>query len=68
MSTIDPNLTPALIPPDGRQSNFDSPNSQLKYLILTSVICLSLTAGAITARIFVKGYIFKKLQLEDCMI
>ena len=64
---MDPNSTPALEPPKGQHSNLINPPSQLDSLIATSVICLVFAIAAIAARVFVKGYIMKKLQIEDCM-
>ena len=61
------NTSPASPPPEGQRSNLINPYSLQPHLIATSVICLSLTVLAISARTFVKAYLLKKVQWEDCM-
>ena len=66
MADLDPNTTPSWKPPPGQTSNLRNPYSLQSYLVATSAICLTLLVFSIAARLFVKGYILKKIQLEDC--
>ena len=59
--------TPASPPPEGQTSNLIDPSSLQPYLVGTCVLCVSFTVLAISARTFVKAYILKKVQWEDCM-
>lgn len=67
MATLNPNTTPASPPPAGQHSNLVNPYSLQPYLVATCVICLTFTVLAISARTFVKSYILKNIQWEDCM-
>ena len=66
MAIIDPNTTPASPPPAGQQSNLVDPYSLQPYLVATCVICLRLIVLAVSARTFVKVYLLKKVQWDDC--
>ena len=67
MSKLDPDITPSIKPPLGHTSNLVNPYSLQSWLVATSVICLVVLVLSIAARLFVKGYILKKIQLEDCV-
>lgn len=63
----DPYTTPALKPPPGQQPDFaHSPSSQ-NWLVAIGALCLTFALVFISARTFVKTYIIKKTQIEDCV-
>ena len=64
---VDPYAMPALIAPAGEQSTLVNPPSSQNWLVATGVLCLTLSFVFISARTFVKTYILKKTQIEDCM-
>lgn len=66
LANIGPYTAPAFKPPVGVHSNIIDPPSSQKLLVATGVSCLTLTGAFISARIFVKTYILKKTQIEDC--
>lgn len=66
MASSNPNTTPASPPPAGQHSNLDNPSPLQPCLVATCVICLSSVVLAISARTFVKAYILRKVQWEDC--
>lgn len=66
LAGIDPYTTPTLDPPPGQQPNFKDPPSSQNWLVATGVLCLSVAIIFISARTFVKAYIIKKTQIEDC--
>ena len=66
MAHVNPDTTPPLEAPPGQSSNLVNPYSLQSWLVATSVICLVILVLSIAARLFVKGYILKKVQLEDC--
>ena len=66
MATLDPNTTSALEAPAGQHSNLDNPYSLQRYLVATCAICMTFAIVSIVARTFVKAYILRKVQWEDC--
>ena len=58
--------TPALTPPPGVHSDFDSPSALKPIFIAALSLMLFLTFLAVGARLVVKIYITKSMQLEDC--
>ena len=63
---IDPFTTPTITPPPGQQPNFTDPPSSQNWLVAVGVLCLTVAIIFISARTFVKMYIIKKAQIEDC--
>lgn len=59
--------TPALPPPPGRLSNFENPESLLKWDILCVTICLSIATVVFVLRTWVRAVVSKQWILEDYM-
>ena len=57
---------PALPPPPGMHSNFVNPPSLKTLFIAALALMLFLTSAAVGARLVVKIYVIKSMQLEDC--
>lgn len=57
---------PALLPPPGMRSNFDSPAALTPVFIAALTLMLFLVSLAVGARLVVKIHITKSMQLEDC--
>ena len=66
LAGIDPFTTPTNTPPPGQQPNFTDPPSSQDRLVAVGVLCLTVAIIFISARTFVKMYIIKKAQIEDC--
>ncbi|KAJ8065225.1 hypothetical protein OCU04_005930 [Sclerotinia nivalis] len=62
---MDPNTTPALEPPMGITPDLVDPYTRQPNLIVTSVVCLTLTTVCIFIRTLTKAYLFKEMRLED---
>ena len=58
--------TPALPPPPGMRSNFDSSSALKPLFIAALTLMLFLVSLAVGARLVVKILITKSMQLEDC--
>ena len=54
-------------PPIGQSRNLVNPPSLQKWLVLTVAVCLSFAMLFIALRMFVKSYVVKKVEIEDCM-
>ncbi|KAI1778531.1 hypothetical protein F4818DRAFT_456328 [Hypoxylon cercidicola] len=65
---MDPNLTPALMPPAGVASNLNEPNAIMPMRIAVSVIVLLLCFIGVTLRTYTRVAILKKFNLEDCAL
>lgn len=63
---ITPRLTPALPPPPGQTSHFADPVSILKWGILRTAVCLSITTTVFLLRAWARTIISKQWILEDC--
>lgn len=57
---------PALPPPPGIQSNFANPSAMEPLFIFALTLMLFIVSLAVGARLLVKLYIIKSMQLEDC--
>lgn len=68
MATPTPTPTPALKPPDGQTSNFDNPQSLLKWDAVAVSVCLSITTILFLLRVYVRAWIKKTWVLEDCKL
>jgi hypothetical protein len=64
-STIDLDSVPGLQPPNGETSNLVNPSNMNQYLYVTVSLCLGLSSLAVIVRIFAKGWVMRKLQLEE---
>ena len=65
-SLPDPNMTPALEPPEGVIPNFvNPPTIAPSFVAGLGVMCGVATLG-FAARMFTKTYVMKQVQLEDC--
>ncbi|KAF2245856.1 hypothetical protein BU26DRAFT_552887 [Trematosphaeria pertusa] len=62
---LDPNVCPGLQPPPGVIPMDPNAYSLRPYVIETTAVCLAFTVPAVVVRIFTKGYILKKMQVED---
>lgn len=65
---LDPNVCPGLQPPPGVIPMDPNAYSLRPYVIETTAVCLAFTVPAVVVRIFTKGYILKKMQVEDCTL
>ncbi|KAF1955041.1 hypothetical protein CC80DRAFT_566311 [Byssothecium circinans] len=63
--TLDPNVCPALPPPPGVTPMNPNADTIMPYLIDTVIACLAVVVPAVALRIFTKGYILRRLQVED---
>ena len=57
---------PAMPPPDGVASNFTDPCSEADVTLVVGATFLVLATIAVTARLFTKLRIVKKIDIEDC--
>lgn len=62
----DPYTTLALKSPPGKEPNLTQSPSSQSWLVAIGVLCLTFAVVFISARTFVKTYIIKKTQIEDC--
>ncbi|KAI4182738.1 MAG: hypothetical protein L6R41_005796 [Letrouitia leprolyta] len=60
--------SPAMKPPPGFSPNPNDAYTLQPYNIITTAFCAALTTTVVTARLFTKIRIIKKLQWEDCKI
>ena len=65
-SILDPNKTPALQPPLGVVPNFVDPPTILGPFLAGEAVMLAASTLAVSARVFTKAYVMKKVDLEDC--
>jgi hypothetical protein len=63
-----PQPTPALPPPPGVTSNFDSPESLSQQLRIGTGIVVPITTIFVFLRIYVRIWIRKAWVLEDCEV
>ena len=66
-SPVDPDITPAMPPPDGVIPNFIDPPTIAPSLTVGLVLLCGIATLAFTARMFTRVYVMKQMQLEDCM-
>lgn len=68
-SCFDPTLNPGaqapIPPPPGVIANFDHPVSHNTQLLVANVVCLSITSAFVTARLYSKYYLTRKLHSDD---
>jgi hypothetical protein len=64
----DPNNVPALKPPPGESSNLANSYNINIYTSVTASLGLGLSALAVVIRLFVKGYVIRRLQLEEIIL
>lgn len=57
---------PAMAAPAGAHHNFVNPESLNDWFILTIVLCLVVSTLAVSARVYTKLWIMKKIGWEDC--
>ena len=58
--------TPALIPPNGQTSDFVHPESLLRWDAVTVAVCLSITTILFLLRVYVRLFMKRAWELEDC--
>ncbi|PSN75420.1 hypothetical protein BS50DRAFT_671580 [Corynespora cassiicola Philippines] len=63
--TMDPNTCPGLVPPEGVRPMDPNAYTLQPYVIATTAVCVPLTVIAVLIRLFTRGHILKRLQLED---
>ena len=68
MTAPNPTLTPALKPPDDVLPNFVDPWSEADLTRGFSLAFLGLATVMLTARLFTKLYIMRKMHAEDCRL
>lgn len=66
MAPLNMNEIPAMLPPSGRVSNFDSPETMHPIVLYVAVATMALMALAVAIRIFTKGFIMKDMRVEEC--
>ncbi|KAI0543940.1 hypothetical protein F4679DRAFT_566896 [Xylaria curta] len=64
---MDPNTTPAIPPPPGKESNLINPYSQTPERIAVSVVALLLCVLSVVGRIYTR-VLLKKFNLDDCAL
>lgn len=57
---------PAMAAPAGTHYNFVNPENLNDWFILTIVLCLVVSTLAVSARVYTKIWIIKKIGWEDC--
>lgn len=68
MDSVDPNLIPALTPPEGVTPNFVDPETYVYLPLVFSFVCLALATIMLAARLFTRLVIMKKMAWEDCTL
>lgn len=62
-----PSMIPSLPPPPGEASDFGHPSPLLKWNIVCTVVCLSITTITFVLRLWVRLGVLQQWILEDCM-
>lgn len=65
MATTGSNITPALAPPDGTQSNFIDPPTLMPAAIVGTVMIHLFTLPFIVIRAYVNAFVSKNIHIED---
>lgn len=66
-TTMDPNICPAGVPPPGIVPMDPLAKGYSTHgMCVTTAITIAVVVPAVAVRIFTKGYILKRLQIEDC--
>jgi hypothetical protein len=65
MAAPDLNKIPAMLPPPGQASNFDSPETLHPIVLGVAVATMVLMTLAVTIRVFTKGFILRDMRVEE---
>lgn len=66
MDNLDLSKLPSAISPPGVTSNLASPPLGKKPIFITAAVCALLVTVAVSARLYTKVRVVKKVHLEDC--
>lgn len=66
MAAVNMNEVPAMLPPSGRVSNFDNPETMHPIVLGVAVATMTLMTLAVAIRVFTKGFIMKDMRIEEC--
>ncbi|KAL4947588.1 hypothetical protein BDW69DRAFT_111198 [Aspergillus filifer] len=64
----DPDLTPALAPPDGQQSNFVDPEYDGDRFVIVNVVFLFISLSSLLIRLWTRTFIARGFRLDDALM
>ena len=57
---------PGLPPPEGVIPNFDNPYNYQSLVLMTLVVCFTISTTFVALRMYIRVFLVKSLQWEDC--